>query len=227
MSETPLIHQFDSDGALQETAAEAGITRSALFARTALAGGAVLSGGVLLGVLPSAARAATPDVRSDLAILNFALTLEYLEAEFYNQAVENINFTGELEYFATNVRAHENVHVTALRATIDKLGGKPVAKPTFAFGQTVTDLDKFMATSQFLEDTGVRAYLGQTTHIRLDPVLLAAAQILAVEARHAAWIRSLNIDGTGNHNPAPEPFNSVLSKRAVLERVAKSGFIVA
>jgi len=196
-------------------------TRQALIRRALITGGTLSLGGVVIGGLPHVARSA-PSPGQDARVLNLVLLLEYLEAAFYADAMRPGGLTGELRQFARVVGAHERAHV----AFISKALGKAARKePTFSFGNATRDPAKFTAAALALEDLGVAAYNGQAANLT-KPTLAAAARIVSVEARHAAWIRSLNINGTGNHNPAPEPFNSVLSKRAVLERIAKSGFIV-
>lgn len=128
-------------------------------------------------------------------ILNFALTLEYLENEFYVQGLESgVIASADLSIFET-IQAHEQVHVDFLRA---QLGGQAVDKPEFDF--TVDGaFDPFNVYAQFkllaqgFEDTGVRAYKGQAPNlIGHDAVLEAALTIHSVEARHAARVRRLN-----------------------------------
>ena len=171
------------------------------------------------------ARAAVP--QSDIDILNFALTLEYLEAEFYAQANRNKVWgtNRELRRFSTVVAQHEAVHVNFLRKT---LGAKAVAKPKFDFKDTVTNQEKFAATAQALEDTGVHAYLGQVANIKAKAVLVGAGRILPVEARHAAWIRDLRFSGgtTPPTTPAPASFEDPFTKQRVLNIVKSTGFIV-
>lgn len=94
--------------------------------------------------------ASTAIAKSDIAILNFALTLEYLEAAFYAEAVSKGNFSGETKVFADVVAAHEAAHVRFLRKA---LGAKAVKKPKFALKDTLTNVAKFQATANVLEDT--------------------------------------------------------------------------
>ena len=94
-----------------------------------------------------------------------------------------------LKNFAVVVGDHETAHVAALRKA---LGSAAVKKPTFDFGDTVTNKNKFRATAQMLEDTGVAAYAGQGPNIFQKAVIVPALAIDSVEARHAAWIRLLN-----------------------------------
>ena len=156
---------------------------------------------------------------SDVAILNFALTLEYLEAAFYGEAVKMGNFSGDVGKFAKIVSAHENDHVAFLKGA---LGTAAVKKPTFDFKGTTTDEAKFKATAQVLEDTGVAAYLGQVGNIKTPKIVLAAASILPVEARHAGWIRSINgVSG------APRAFEAAKTKAQILAAVKGTGFITA
>ncbi len=177
-----------------------------------------------MAALPSVASGATP--KSDVAILNFALTLEFLEAEFYAQALRNNSaFANEqIRTFATITGAHEADHVKALRGT---LGRAAINKPSFDFGDTVTDPSKFQQTAQVLEDTGVAAYAGQGPNILQKPIVQAALSIHSVEARHAAWIRFLNGGGNGpvKDLPAPAAFDRALSERSVLKAVRNTGFI--
>jgi rubrerythrin len=210
------VLDFDADGALQETATEAQRhSRRAFLRRGGIAAGGAVAAGALLPGMTAGAMAATP--KGDVAIANFALTLEYLETAFYAAALQHAGLTGEFKRLATTVHAHEAAHVAALKRM---LGSAAVKKPTFDFGSAVTSQSAFTSTAITLEDTGVQAYQGQAPFIKSDAVFKAAISIHPVEARHAAWIRQL-----AHQNPAPDAFNPSLTKAQVLAAVTGTGFI--
>ena len=226
------LEQVDVDGAVREAAENAGANRRDFLRKGAIAGGGFVAGGVLFNGLASPAAAAISTRRkskaNDVKILNYALTLEFLEAEFYKQAVAN-NVAGSdaaLAKFATVVAGHEAAHVSFLRNALRRAA---IKKPTFDFGNAVSDLATFRATAQVLEDTGVSAYAGQGPNILQKPVVQAALSVHSVEARHAAWIRFLNGGGAPGADdkalPAPVDFDPRLSERAVLRAVTATGFI--
>ncbi len=134
-----------------------------------------------------------------LDVLNFALTLEYLESEFYMQGLASSKLNlGENKAFFMEVSKNETAHVKFLEDTIKALKGTPTAKPTFDFsaGGAFADWDSnpqtYLAISQAFEDTGVRAYKGQAGNLVSNSgVLTAALQIHAVEARHASIVRRI------------------------------------
>ena len=223
MSGALSLELVDAESAKQQALDGGHSTRSELFKKAVLGGGTFVAGGLLIGGLPKVALAA-PSARQDVAILNFALVLEYLESEFYIRAVNNGILSGELLEFATTVRDHEVAHVQFLEGA---LGDAAIDKPTFDFGDTVTDVGKFVATSVVLEDTGVAAYNGQAVRLR-KPTLAAAASIVSVEARHAAWIRHIAFgpDYSGAEQyPAPVAFDDLASRRQILRAVGSTGFI--
>jgi hypothetical protein len=212
----PTLEELDRDGALQETAAAAGISRASFIRRA----GAFAGGGLLIGGIPAAfavAQGGSPPA-SDIAILNYALTLEYLEATFYAEAVSKGALSGETMTFAGVVAQHEAAHVTALQKA---LGSSAVKKPSFDFKGTTSSQQAFQQTSITVEDLGVTAYEGQVTNIKTPAILAAAGSIMPVEARHAAWIR--NIAG---QPPAPDAFNPSATMAEVLSAVKSTGFIV-
>jgi hypothetical protein len=204
-----MLSELDPDGAIQET-------RAAFLRKAGLGAAAIAGGSAFFGALPSLAGAAT--AKSDVAILNYALTLEYLEAAFYNGAVEGGALKGEVARFAKIVAAHENAHVAFLQKA---LGSAAVKKPKFDFKGTTTDQAKFMATAQVLEDAGVAAYLGQVGNIKSKQILGAAGSILPVEARHAGWIRELN-----HVSGAPSAFEGGKTQAQILKAVKGTGFVV-
>jgi ferritin-like protein len=211
------LEEVDADGAIREAIdGVKGDTRAAFLAKAGLLGGGAFGGSALLALMADDAHAAHT---GDRAILNFALTLEYLEAAFYTEAQEMGALDGELALFARVVGQHERAHVKALRAA---LGRHAVKRPRFNFRGTTEDVDAFVATATVLEDTGVSAYQGQAPLIRDNKVLAAALAIHSVEARHAAWIRDIN-----GEEPAPDAFDPALTKRQVLRAVASTRFIVA
>jgi hypothetical protein len=221
------LEELDRDGAIRETAADVDVdTRGAFLKKAGVGLGALAAGGAFAGAMPKLARGAAVPA-SDIAILNFALTLEYLEAEFYAKANANKIFAGKKELFRFSqvVAQHEATHVAFLKKV---LGSKAVAKPTFDFKDTVTNASKFAATAQVLEDTGVHAYLGQVPNVKTPAVLLGAGRILPVEARHAAWIRDIRFSGgtTTPTTPAPAAFEDGFSKEKILAAVKATGFIV-
>ncbi len=220
-SPLPPLEELDVDGAIRETAEQVDPQTRAAFLRKAGVGvGAVAGGGALLGALPGVAFGAV--AASDVAILKFALTLEYLEAAFYAEAIRNGKFTGELDLFTRTVAGHEAAHVAFLKKA---LGSAAQKSPKFDFKDTTTNKAKFEATSQTLEDTGVRAYLGQAGNIKSKVILGQAGTILTVEARHASWIR--DIRGKGNPpSPAPAAFQDKRTKAQILAAVQGTGFIV-
>lgn len=149
-------------------------------------------------------------------VLNFALTLEYLEAEFYNQGVsaEGLIPSETQDVFA-EISDNENAHVALLESV---LGDQAVEKPTFDFtagGQfnPFEDYQTFLVLSQAFEDTGVRAYKGQAPNlINQDDLLTTALQIHSVEARHASEVRRIRglpgwipLDGAATETEAIQP----------------------
>jgi len=226
MSDLWTLEDVDRDGAIQEAAEQVDPgTRAAFLKKAGIGLGAVAGSTAFMGALPSLAMGATTPA-SDIAILNFALTLEYLEAAFYAQAKGNNVGNGQqnLSAFIGVVASHEAAHVAFLKKA---LGRKAVAKPTFDFKDAVTNQTKFAATAQVLEDTGVAAYLGQAANIKSKKILAAAGSILPVEARHAAWIRDINGKFTGQAPlPAPAAFQGAKTKAQILAAVKGTGFIV-
>jgi rubrerythrin len=220
------IDEIDADGAIREAAEEVATDTRLGFLRKAAVGGAVVVGGsAFMGAMPKIASAAGIPA-SDIAILNFALTLEYLEAAFYAEAVANGKLTDkDTKRFATVVASHEDQHVKFLQAV---LKSKAVARPKFDFKGTTADEAKFQATADVLENTGVHAYLGQVPNIKAKPVLIGAGRILPIEARHAAWIRDIRFQGgtTSAETPAPGAFEDGFSKAKILAAVKATGFIV-
>lgn len=132
-------------------------------------------------------------------VLNYALTLEYLEDEFYAKGLAAANLIpADRKAIFQQISKHEAAHVAFLKTALGSLNATPVAKPTFdftakgAFGDVFTNYTTFLALSQAFEDTGVRAYKGQAGNlIDNNDVLTAALQIHSVEARHAAVVRRL------------------------------------
>ena len=217
MTHLPIMEELDVDGAIREAATKVdGDTRASFLRKAGLGAGALVGSSAFFGALPSIASAGV--AASDVAILNFALTLEYLEAAFYNEAVSKGHFSGKVGTFARVVASHENAHVAFLKGA---LGSAAVKQPKFNFKGTTTDQAKFMATAQVLEDTGVAAYLGQVGNIKSKKILGAAGSILPIEARHAGWVRDLN-----NVSGAPRAFEGSRTKAQILAAVTGTGFIV-
>jgi len=221
------LEAVDADGAVREAAdAVSGDTRLSFLRKAGLAGGAALSGSALLGVLAAPAMAAgsgRPPASfgsGDVGILNYALTLEYLERAFYNEATAKGKITdAKLKAFLKTVTRDERAHVTFLKKA---LGSKAVKEPKFNFMGIPSDPAKFAATAYVLENTGVHAYLGQAGNIKLPAYLLAAASIVTIEARHAGAIASIN-----NAAIAPSgSFDTGFSAAKVLAAVKSTGFIV-
>jgi rubrerythrin len=185
------------------------LSRSEVILKGALAAGAVYGA---MSVAPFVSRALAMSGGGDVGILNFALTLEYLESSFYREAKRRAGASGELKSLIDLVGRDEDEHVKALTATIKKLGGKPAAEPKFDFPYNSTK--EFLELAQTFEDTGVSAYNGAAPQIKSKEVLGAAGSIVQVEARHAAAIRLQN-----EAEPSPEAFDPILSKAQVLKAV--------
>jgi rubrerythrin len=226
MQEEITLSDVDTDGAVREAAEEAyADTRLGFLKTTGVGVGALAGGGAVLGALAPGAFATGAPPKSfgkgDIGILNFALTLEYLEAAFYNQATANL--TAQLDArtakFLKVVTLDENAHVKALRKA---LGHKAVKKPKFNFKTATTDVATFKATAQALENTGVHAYLGQVGNVKSKKVLAAAGSIVTIEARHASVINEINGASITPDGPFDKPFTAA----KVLAAVKKTGFIV-
>ncbi len=213
MSELTLA-ELDQDGALLEPlAALHGSSRAEFLSRTALGGAALLAG----FTAPDAAEARKSRA-TDVAILNFALSLEYLQDSFYTEVERLGGLRGPLGEQARIVGAHERAHVVALR---DVIGRRAVQRGRYDFRGATESRDAFRRTAVAFEDLAVAAYKGQAPRIANPAYLVAALGIHTVEARHAAWIRRL-----AGKTPAENAFDEPRSRKSTLGVVASTKFVV-
>jgi rubrerythrin len=142
-----------------------------------------------------AASASKPEPKADstdLAIVQYALTLEHLETDFYNAVIDaGVVKDKALAETAKMIRDNEQEHVDALTATVEKLGGKPT-RPKTTFDDVLEGgQDKVLETAAAVENLGAAAYLGQAGRIKSKEVLAAALAIHTVEGRHASALNSV------------------------------------
>ena len=187
-----------------------GLTRSSFILRGAVAAGSVYGAGM---VSPFVRQAFAQGDMGDVEVLNFALTLEYLEAAFYQEAAKIEGLSEDVMKSVETFGDEEQQHVDALTKTITDLGGKPAMAPMVDFGKLSSEKD-FLKLAVSLEDTGVSAYNGAAPSIKSKEVLAAAGSIVQIEARHAAAIRLL-----AKEDPAPDAFDETLSTKQVLKAV--------
>ena len=186
-------------------------TRGQILERAVVAGGALLAGGVLITGLPRLA-ASAPSAKQDTEILNFALLLEQLQVAFYAESLMHGTLRGQWRQFAQVVAGQERAHRKLIESALGSNARRP---PRFRFGEATSDPAKFSAAAVALEDTALAAYNGQGPNLTAS-ALSAAARIVSVEARHAAWARVL-----AGRNPAPhavDPPVTAAEARAALKR---------
>jgi hypothetical protein len=191
-------------------------SRRAIVRRGAVGGAALLVGGTFLGRRLEAAAASPPSKAQDEKIFNFALLLEYLQAAFYTDGLSRGGLRGEVHAFAETVAEHEREHVAYLKKA---LGAKARPKPTFQFRDATKNERSFLATAVLLENLGVSAYNGQAANLT-KPALAAAAEIVSVEGRHAAWISDI-----AGQDPAPRAADPGASAAEVVATLNRTGFI--
>jgi rubrerythrin len=138
---------------------------------------------------PASTATTASSATGDLAILNYALTLEYLETEFYSKVVASGLFNGKVGGLIKTFGAQEATHVEALKGAVEKLGGTPVSKPQGKF--PITSATQVAELAYTVENLGAAAYLGQAAKIQNPEVLASALAIHTVEARHAATLGTL------------------------------------
>ena len=188
-----------------------GTTRGAFLLRATMAAGAIVGMG---GLSPFVGGALAQGGKGDIDILNYALTLEYLESTFYAQALARVNLSQDVRNLAEEIADDEDQHVDALKEAIKGAGGTPVGKPGLSFGGAFANEATFLRFANIFEDTGVSAYNGAAPMIESKKILEAAGSIVQIEARHAALIRLQR-----GKPPAPRSFDKASSMEAVLKAV--------
>jgi rubrerythrin len=165
----------------------------------AACGGDDDSGGSGAGATTGGGTAARGDNTSDLKIVNYALTLEHLEATFYQEVLDSgVIKDPKVGDLAKTLQEQEAEHVDALTATAKSLGGTPAAKPRTNFQDVIAKGPKtILQTAATVENLGAAAYLGQAGNIKSKDILAAALSIHSVEARHAAALNELVGRGFG------------------------------
>jgi rubrerythrin len=192
-----------------------GATRAQVLRRAIISGGAIVGVGATWGV-PQLTAAASKE--QDARVLNLVLAVEYTEAAFYAEALERGALSGDLEDFARTVAQHEKEHVAFLEQA---LGAGADSKPRHDFGDRTKDAKAFAAAAVKLEDLAVATYNGQAVNLTSGS-LKAAARIVSVEARHAAWIRSIVGDV-----PATEAVDPAIKEAETRSRLKALGWTAA
>jgi rubrerythrin len=181
----------------------------------ALAAGLTSAGIVVGGFAPFASSAGSSS--RDEEVLNLALAFEELQSDFYAQASKSVQLRGDWREFAEVVGGHEREHVTFLKG---KLGAAAKPAPQLRLTRAPTSRAEFQRLAVAFEDAGVAFYNGQAGNLTPD-TLAVAAEIVSVEARHAAWARDL-----AGEIPAPVPTDPPADEKQVIDRLSKLGVTV-
>lgn len=188
------------------------IQRAGFLRRAALVAGSAAGASLLLGERPT--EPAEAQGAAEKRALNLALLVEYAEADFYAEAVRRKKLGGEFRSFAEQVSTQEDEHVKFLKGA---LGDSARSKPTFDFGDATAGDDAFADRAAEIEDLAVAAYAGQAANLS-KKTLEAAATLISVEARHAAWIRSIV-----GRPPANDPTDAPRSADQVMSDLRRLG----
>jgi hypothetical protein len=210
------LADLDADGALEE-AAEAvfpATTRRMFLRQGVLGGGAVAAA---LG-LSGAAEGALAKTKTDIAIVNFDVVLEYLQSALYIEAERLGALTAKTLDWARVVGAHELAHAEALKGMLDR----PPKRPSFNFGSVTQREASFIRTAIAFEDLTASLLKWQALRIDSREILAAAATLHSVETRHAAWIRRIN-----GVRPSQNAFDEPASQRAMERLIASTGFVAS
>jgi Ferritin-like domain len=189
------------------------IDRSSFLMKGILAAGATY-GAFAAGPMLRKAFAQDGGSEGDIEILNFALTLEYLETAFYEAAVKEADLSSDVAALAKQFGEQEAEHVAGLTQAIEDLGGKPVKAPAVDFGDAFSSEDAFLQTGITFEDLGVSAYNGAGPMISSKELLAVAGQIVQIEGRHAAAVRN-----AAGEPAAPDAFDPTMTVDEVTKAV--------
>jgi hypothetical protein len=171
--------------------------------------------------LAASASAQDPRVVLDVAVLNYLLRVEYVQAELYREGLLDFTTPGRIRQFdqyggqptldqLRSLHEQDLSHQDILRSLITRLGGTPLPRCTVTFARFPTAQD-MMRGAFGIENVGVSAYLGAVPLLRLPQVQAAVAAIASVEARHSAYIGMLN-----GESPSPAPADTPRSRDEVL-----------
>jgi Ferritin-like domain len=187
-------------------------TRGHVLRTAALAAGGAVAAVTAIGAAERLSAAPSPE--QDLRVLNLLLLVERVEVAFYEAALENAGLSGELQEYANTVLAQDREHLAYLEKA---LGDKADPEPDYDPTEVTANADVFAETAARLEDIAVGAYNGQAANVT-PGAFLAAARIVSVEARHAAWIRSIR-----NGDPAPDAVDVPYGARRVMRELREIG----
>jgi hypothetical protein len=191
-------------------------SRRRLLERALVAVGAVAAGFAIDEVAGTDA-AARRSQKQDAGILNFFLLLEYLQEGLYAAASDAPHIRGELRTYARIAGEHERAHVRLLR---HELGKRARPAPRLSFDGAVRSRRSFVKASVRLEEVATSAMIGEAANLT-PPRILQAARIVAVDARHAAWIRDI-----ARELPAPRAADPSRGGAAVQAFIRRSGYVV-
>jgi hypothetical protein len=207
--------EIDPGGMFEETAAAAlGETRASFLRRSL---GATVGVGALLAA--TEAGAATATSKNDVAILQFDLVLEYLQAGLYTEAERLGALAPKTLAWARVVGAHERAHIKAIKGL---LGRKTVPNPGFNYRNVTSNEQAFIKTAVAFEDLTAALLKWQAPRLDSRSIVAAAVQLHSVETRHAAWIR--HIVGL---EPATTAFDKPASQHKMAELIDSTHFVAS
>ena len=211
------LAEVDADGVLEETAADASLTRGELLR---LSGTGALTGALgYFGAAWQEADAAAAKTKNDIAILRFDQVLEFLQSGLYTEAERLGELKPETLAWARVVGAHERAH---LRAIERLLGPNRVKNPGFDYGSVTSNENSFLRTAVAFEDLTAALLKWQAPRLDSRQIVAAAVSLHSVETRHAAWIR--HIVGL---QPATTAFDKPASQHKMAQLIDSTHFLVS